>query len=204
MAQVMNWVFNEDDFDIKEGILHHEEGVDLMPSNIELSGVETSIVGRIGAESILKDYIELLEDRYEYVVVDCSPNLGQLTINALVAADEVIIPVQAAYLRANGLEVNVGKHISVETDDMVRAMRTNQLGENYTTKAIIHRLATKQNPLIWHSVGEHSHYLSKRELVNFTPTKMKKYKDMTSEEKQKALRLIRLSRLVLSEIVSQG
>ena len=97
-----------------------------------------------------------------------------------------------AYLRANGLEVNVGKHISVETDDMVRAMRTNQLGENYTTKAIIHRLATKQNPLIWHSVGEHSHYLSKRELVNFTPTKMKKYKDMTSEEKQKALRLIRL------------
>lgn len=59
MAQVMNWVFNEDDFDIKEGILHHEEGVDLMPSNIELSGVETSIVGRIGAESILKDYIEL-------------------------------------------------------------------------------------------------------------------------------------------------
>ena len=62
MAQVMNWVFNEDDFDIKEGILHHEEGVDLMPSNIELSGVETSIVGRIGAESILKDYIELLED----------------------------------------------------------------------------------------------------------------------------------------------
>ena len=93
MAQVMNWVFNEDDFDIKEGILHHEEGVDLMPSNIELSGVETSIVGRIGAESILKDYIELLEDRYEYIVVDCSPNLGQLTINALVAADEVIIPV---------------------------------------------------------------------------------------------------------------
>lgn len=99
-----------------------------------------------------------------------------------------------AYLRANGLEVNVGKHISVETDDMVRAMRTNQLGENYTTKAIIHRLATKQNPLIWHSVGEHSHYLSKRKLVNFTPTKMKKYKDMTSEEKQKALRLIRLGR----------
>lgn len=58
MAQVMNWVFNEDDFDIKEGILHHEEGVDLMPSNIELSGVETSIVGRIGAESILKEILE--------------------------------------------------------------------------------------------------------------------------------------------------
>lgn len=99
-----------------------------------------------------------------------------------------------AYLRADGLEVNVGKHISVEMDDMVRPMRTNQLGTNYTMKAIVHRLATKQDPLIWHSVGEHSHYLSKRELVNFTPTKMKKYKDMTSEEKSKALRLIRLGR----------
>lgn len=99
-----------------------------------------------------------------------------------------------AYLRADGLEVNVGKHITVEMDDMVRPMRTNQLGENYTPKAIVRRLATKQDPLIWNSVGEHSHYLSKRELVNFTPTKMKKYKDMSKEEKAKALRLIRLGR----------
>ena len=99
-----------------------------------------------------------------------------------------------AYLRADGLEVNVGKHISVEMDDMTRPMRTNQLGENYTPQAIVRRLATKQDPLIWNSVGEHSHYLSKRELVNFTPTKMKKYKDMSKEEKQKALRLIRLGR----------
>lgn len=99
-----------------------------------------------------------------------------------------------AYLRADGLEVNVGKHISVEMDDMTRPMRTNQLGENYTPQAIVRRLATKQAPLIWNSVGEHSHYLSKRELVNFTPTKMKKYKDMSKEEKQKALRLIRLGR----------
>ena len=99
-----------------------------------------------------------------------------------------------AYLRADGLTVNVGKHISVEMDDMVKAMRTSQLGENYTTKAIVHRLSSKQDPLVWRSVGEHSHYLSKKELVNFTPTKMKKYKDMTVEEKRKALRLIRLGR----------
>ena len=99
-----------------------------------------------------------------------------------------------AYLRADGLEVNVGKHISIEMDDMTRPMRTNQLGENYTPQAIVRRLATKQAPLVWNSVGEHSHYLSKRELVNFTPTKMKKYKDMSKEEKQKALRLIRLGR----------
>jgi len=99
-----------------------------------------------------------------------------------------------AYLRADGLEVNVGKHISIEMDDMTRPIRTNQLGDNYTPQAIVRRLATKQAPLVWNSVGEHSHYLSKRELVNFTPTKMKKYKDMSKEEKQKALRLIRLGR----------
>ena len=99
-----------------------------------------------------------------------------------------------AYLRADGLEVNVGKHISVEMDDMVKAMRTNQLGDNYTTKAIVRRLATKMDPLIWKGVGEHSHYLPQREMVNFTPTKMKRYQDMTKDEKKKALRLIRLGR----------
>ena len=104
MAQIINWVFNEEDFDVEEGILHHEEGVDLMPSNIELSGAETTMVGRVGSDSILKDYIELIEDKYDYIIVDCSPNLGLLTINALAAADEVIIPVQAAYLPIKGLE----------------------------------------------------------------------------------------------------
>jgi len=99
-----------------------------------------------------------------------------------------------AYLRADGLEVNVGKHISIEMDDMVKAIRTSQLGDNYTSKAIVRRLATKMDPLIWKGVGKHSHYLSKKELVNFTPTQMKKYRDMTKDEKRKALRLIRLGR----------
>ena len=94
LANVMEWVLNEDDYDLKAGILHHEEGIDLMPANIELSGVETSLVGIMSSETTLR----------EYILVDCSPNLGQLTLNALVAADEVIIPVQAAYLPIKGLE----------------------------------------------------------------------------------------------------
>ena len=104
MAQIMEWVLNEEDFDLEAGILHHEEGVDLMPANIELSGVETSLIGIMSSETTLRDYIELVGDKYDYIVVDCSPNLGQLTLNALVAADEVIIPVQAAYLPLKGLE----------------------------------------------------------------------------------------------------
>lgn len=104
LANIMEWVLNEEKFDLTEGILHHKEGVDLMPANIELSGVETSLVGIMSSETTLKEYIEMVEDDYDYIIVDCSPNLGQLTLNALVAADEIIIPVQAAYLPLKGLE----------------------------------------------------------------------------------------------------
>ena len=76
----------------------------MMSANIELSGVETSLVGIMSSETVLKEYIELIRDDYDYILVDCSPNLGQLTLNALVAADEIIIPVQAAYLPLKGLE----------------------------------------------------------------------------------------------------
>lgn len=104
LAQIMDWVLNEESFDINAGILHHEEGVDLMPANIELSGVETSLVGIMSSETVLKEYIDMLGNRYDYIIIDCSPNLGQLTLNALVAADEIIVPVQAAYLPIKGLE----------------------------------------------------------------------------------------------------
>ena len=158
-------------------------------------------------KKIFEPTLNKLAERYEFtpnekwrreVVVDKVPIakrkilLRKLIDHAIEQTDDIESFI--AYLRADGLEVNVGKHISIEMDDMTRPMRTNQLGENYTSQAIVRRLATKQDPLIWNSVGEHSHYLSKRELVNFTPTKMKKYKDMSKEEKQKALRLIRLGR----------
>jgi len=104
LAKIMEWVLNEEDFDLDAGILHHEEGIDLMPANIELSGVETSLIGIMSSETVLKEYIDMISNRYDYIIVDCSPNLGQLTLNALVAADEVIIPVQAAYLPIKGLE----------------------------------------------------------------------------------------------------
>ena len=95
LASIMEWVLNEEEFDLTAGILHHKEGVDLMPGNKELAGVETSLIGIMSSETILKEYIEMIRDNYDYIIVDCSPNLGQLTLNALVAADEVIIPVQA-------------------------------------------------------------------------------------------------------------
>lgn len=104
LATIMEWVLNEEEFDLTAGILHHKEGVDLLPGNKELTGVETSLIGIMSSETVLKEYIEMIRDSYDYILVDCSPNLGQLTLNALVAADEVIIPVQAAYLPLKGLE----------------------------------------------------------------------------------------------------
>ena len=87
-----------------EGILHHNEGVDLMPANIELSGIEVSLVNAMSREMVLKQYLETVKKEYQYIILDCMPSLGMLTINALAAADSVLIPVQAQYLSAKGLE----------------------------------------------------------------------------------------------------
>ena len=88
----------------REGIISHEEGIDLMPSNIELSGLEVSLVNAMSREMILKQYLESVKKDYDYILLDCMPSLGMLTINALAASDSVLIPVQAQYLSAKGLE----------------------------------------------------------------------------------------------------
>lgn len=87
-----------------EGIIHHAEGVDLMPANIQLSGMEVSLVNAMSRETILKQYLESLRGCYSHILIDCQPSLGMLTVNALAAADSVVIPVQSEYLPAKGLE----------------------------------------------------------------------------------------------------
>ena len=104
LASIMMNIINEEEYDPMEGILHHEEGVDLVPANIELSGLEVSLSNVMSREMILKEYVEQIRDAYDYILIDCMPSLGVMTINALVAADEVLIPVQAAYLPVKGLQ----------------------------------------------------------------------------------------------------
>ena len=87
-----------------EGILHHPEGVDLMPANIELSGLEVSLVNAMSRETILRQYLDTVKQNYDYILLDCMPSLGMITINALVAANSVLIPVEAAYLPVKGLQ----------------------------------------------------------------------------------------------------
>ena len=87
-----------------EGILHHDEGVDLLPASIELAGMEVSLVNAMSRETILRQYLDTLKGRYSHILIDCQPSLGMLTVNALAAANRVLIPVQAEYLPAKGLE----------------------------------------------------------------------------------------------------
>ena len=104
LANKLIAVINEEEFNPYEGILHHEEGVDILPANIELSGLEVSIVNVFAREMLLREYVEMIRNDYDYIIIDCMPSLGMLTINALACADTVLIPVQAAYLPVKGLQ----------------------------------------------------------------------------------------------------
>ena len=104
LATIMASIINDEEIKPEYGILRHEEGVDFMPGNIELSGLETSLVNVMSRETVLRTYIEQQKDRYDYILIDCMPSLGMITINAFACADSILIPVQAAYLPVKGLE----------------------------------------------------------------------------------------------------
>ena len=87
-----------------EGVLHHAEGVDLIPANIELAGLEVALVNSMNREKMLKQVLDSAKREYDFILLDCMPSLGMLTINALATADAALIPVQAQYLSAKGLE----------------------------------------------------------------------------------------------------
>lgn len=97
-------IINEKEFEITDGILHHKENVDLLPANIELSTLEVTMGNVMSREMIMKEYIDTIRSRYDYILIDCLPSLGMMTINALVSSDSVLIPVQAAYLPVKGLQ----------------------------------------------------------------------------------------------------
>ena len=103
LATLMQKAIQDDPIDPQEAILTHDEGIDLIPSNMELSGIEVSLVGAMGREFILKSIVDKVKTAYDLVLIDCMPSLGLLTINALAAADSVIVPVQAQYLPAKGM-----------------------------------------------------------------------------------------------------
>ena len=105
LTTVMEATIEDRPIDEFSGILHHDEGVDLLPSNIELSGMETGLFNIMSREYVLRNYIDSVRKNYDYILIDCMLSLGMMTINALVAADSVIIPSQPSFLSTKGLNL---------------------------------------------------------------------------------------------------
>ena len=105
LSTVMTAAIEDRQIPAETGIIKHDEGVDLMPSNIELSGIETGLFSIMSREYVLRNYINTVKQDYDYILIDCMPSLGMMTINALVAADSVIIPSQPNFLSTKGLNL---------------------------------------------------------------------------------------------------
>lgn len=150
-----------DDKELSSGfcLLKTEEGMDLMPSNIELSGIEIRLVNEMSRERVLKTYIETVRDKYDYILIDCMPSLGMMTFNALCAADSVIIPTQPEFLSAKGLEqllstINrVKRHINpnLKVDGILITMVDNRTRLGRGLINVIRR-DYGQSPSVFHTV----------------------------------------------------
>ena len=103
ISKAMNDIIYDKEVDYNNLIIHHEEQIDLIPSNIELADFELKLVSVMNRERVLDMCLSPLKQHYDYILIDCPPSLGMLTINALSAADNILIPVQAQYLPAKGM-----------------------------------------------------------------------------------------------------
>lgn len=104
VTDIISRIVNDEEITEELGIIHVSDNLDLLPSNIELSAVEVSMVNAMSRELVLRSFIESVREKYEFCLIDCMPSLGILTVNALACADSVLIPVQAAYLPVKGLQ----------------------------------------------------------------------------------------------------
>ena len=103
LATLMERSVRDLDINSKEAVLKQKEGVDVIPSNLELSSMEVELVNAMSREYTIKNSIESLKKDYDYIIIDCMPSLGMITINALVASDKVIIPVESQFLATKGM-----------------------------------------------------------------------------------------------------
>ncbi len=103
LATKLTDIINETPNEPLSGILHHKEGVDLLPANLELSAMEYNLMNALSRETTMRTYLNEIKNKYDYILIDCMPSLGMVSLNALSAADSVVVPVQAQYLPAKGM-----------------------------------------------------------------------------------------------------
>ena len=108
IANVMEKIVEDKEFEPGFAVVQTKEGIDLMPANIELSGIEVRLVNEMSRERVLKRYVDSKRKDYDFIIIDCMPSLGMMTFNALCSADTVIIPTTPEFLSAKGLEQLLG------------------------------------------------------------------------------------------------
>lgn len=154
IATIMKMIINEEIFDEDFAIKKHKENIDFIPANLQLSGLEMELISvTMGRESVLVNYIEAIRNKYDYVIIDCSPSLGMLTINALACCDEVIIPAQAHYLSIKGMEqlfdtINKMKRKKINEKIIVKGILITMVERSTCSKAIIELLETSYSDSI--------------------------------------------------------
>lgn len=122
LTSLMEEYISDKETNFNELILKHKEGVDVIPSNIELASLEVSLIHEMKREEILKNSIESLKDKYDYILIDCMPSLGMITVNALACSDKVIIPLQSEFLSTKGMGqllqtvLKIRKHMNKDLD----------------------------------------------------------------------------------------
>ena len=172
LADLMGKIITDQPIAPTEGILVHREGVHLLPANIELSAMEVTLVNTMSRETVLKQYLSSVSDQYDFALIDCMPSLGMLTINALTAADSVIIPVQADYLPARGLEqlsqtvARVKRQLNpkLEVDGILLTMVDNRtvfsremcqkVRQNYGTRVLMSEIPRSVRAAVISAVGK--------------------------------------------------
>ena len=129
LSTVMQNIIDDKTLDVSQGIIHHREGVDLLPSNIELSGFEVRLINAMSRERVLKTYVNEVKKNYDYVLIDCMPSLGMITINALTAADSVIIPTQPHC--PNTIEDGAARSGKIDEKSMKKGLGVRIMGQYF-------------------------------------------------------------------------
>ncbi|PWL78512.1 MAG: chromosome partitioning protein ParA [Coriobacteriia bacterium] len=137
LANHLNTVIEGEGLDPREGILPHKEGIDLMPANIELAGMEMPILMAMSREQLMNVWLSPLKADYDFILIDCAPTLGIIPVNALVAADSVLVPVSAEYLPASAMTA------LLKTVGRVRR----QINPSLTVEGILITLSDSRNNL---------------------------------------------------------
>lgn len=103
LPDLMEQLMNDEPIKTKEAILHHKEDVDIIPSSLDLSALEMSLINAMSREYTMRNCLSEVKQNYNFIVLDCMPSLGMITINALASADSVVIPVQSQFFAAKGM-----------------------------------------------------------------------------------------------------